>query len=202
MISLNNVMRIIRRWKNSIISLRLRYLKIPHKIFWVSWGVLFKGLGVQKSTQMPCWLRPWWYEQCVITGTVHLTGYLVEDEQVNDDVWYDMNYVWLQVLFTWLATWWRMSRWMMMCDMIWTMCDYRYCSPDWLPSGGWAGEWWCVIWYEQCVITGTVHLTGYLVEDEQVNDDVWYDMNYVWLQVLFTWLATWWRMSRWMMSPC
>ena len=149
------------------------------------------------------WAGEWWcviwYELCVITGTVHLTGYLVEDEQVNDDVWYDMNYVWLQVLFTWLATWWRMSRWMMMCDMIWTMCDYRYCSPDWLPGGGWAGEWWCVIWYELCVITGTVHLTGYLVEDEQVNDDVWYDMNYVWLQVLFTWLATWWRMSRWMM---
>ena len=23
---------------------------------WVSWGVLFKGLGVQKDTQMPCWL--------------------------------------------------------------------------------------------------------------------------------------------------
>ena len=22
-------------------------------------GVLFTGLGVQKSTQMPCWLRPW-----------------------------------------------------------------------------------------------------------------------------------------------
>ena len=31
MISLNNVMGIIRRWKNSIISLRLRFLEIPHK---------------------------------------------------------------------------------------------------------------------------------------------------------------------------
>ena len=27
-------------------------------MFWVSWGVLFKGLGVQKDTQTPCWLRP------------------------------------------------------------------------------------------------------------------------------------------------
>ena len=26
---------------------------------WVSWRVLFKGLGVQKDTQAPCWLRPW-----------------------------------------------------------------------------------------------------------------------------------------------
>ena len=24
----------------------------------MSWGVLFKGLGVQKDTQTPCWLRP------------------------------------------------------------------------------------------------------------------------------------------------
>ena len=58
MISLSNVMGIIRRWKNSIISLRLGFLKIPHKNIWVSWGVLFKGLGVQKGTQTPCWLRP------------------------------------------------------------------------------------------------------------------------------------------------
>ena len=57
MISLNNVMRIIRRWGNSIISLRLIFLEIPHKNIWVSWGVLFKGLGVQKGTQTPCWLR-------------------------------------------------------------------------------------------------------------------------------------------------
>ena len=59
MISLNNVMGIIRRWKNSIISLRLGFLEILHKNIWVSWGVLFKGLGVQKGTQTPCWLRPW-----------------------------------------------------------------------------------------------------------------------------------------------
>ena len=26
---------------------------------WVSWGFVFKGLGVQKDTQTPCWLRPW-----------------------------------------------------------------------------------------------------------------------------------------------
>ena len=25
---------------------------------WVTWGVLFKGLGVQKGTQTPCWLQP------------------------------------------------------------------------------------------------------------------------------------------------
>ena len=25
---------------------------------WVSRGVLFKGLGIQKDTKMPCWLRP------------------------------------------------------------------------------------------------------------------------------------------------
>ena len=42
-------MGIIRRWKNSIISLRLRFLEIPHKNIWVSRGVLFKGLGVQKK---------------------------------------------------------------------------------------------------------------------------------------------------------
>ena len=56
--SLNNVIGIIRRRKNSIISLRLRFLEIPHKIMWVSCGVHFKGLGVQKGTQTPCWLRP------------------------------------------------------------------------------------------------------------------------------------------------
>ena len=48
-----------RRWKISIISLILGFLEIPHKNIWVSWGVLFKGLGVQKGTQTPCWLRPW-----------------------------------------------------------------------------------------------------------------------------------------------
>ena len=36
MISLNNVMGIIRRWKNSIISLRFRFLEIPHEEIWVS----------------------------------------------------------------------------------------------------------------------------------------------------------------------
>ena len=59
MVSLNNVMGTIRRWENSIISLRWRFLEIPHNKIWVSWGVLFKGLGVQKGTQTPCWLRPW-----------------------------------------------------------------------------------------------------------------------------------------------
>ena len=27
----------------------------------MSWGVLFKDLGVQKGTQTPCWIRPWVY---------------------------------------------------------------------------------------------------------------------------------------------
>ena len=36
--------------KNSIINLRLSFLENPHKKFWVSWGVLFKSLGVQKGT--------------------------------------------------------------------------------------------------------------------------------------------------------
>ena len=58
MISLNNVMGFERRWKNSIVSLRLRFLEIPHKKIWVSWEVLVKGLGVQKGAQTPCWLRP------------------------------------------------------------------------------------------------------------------------------------------------
>ena len=40
--------------------MRLRFLEIPHKKIWVYWGVLFKGLGVQKGTQTPCWLRPWY----------------------------------------------------------------------------------------------------------------------------------------------
>ena len=53
MISLNYVMGIIRRCKNSIIGLRLRFLEIPHLNIWVSWGVLFEGLGVQKGTQAP-----------------------------------------------------------------------------------------------------------------------------------------------------
>ena len=53
------VMGIIWRWENSIICLRWTFEEIPHKRIWVSGGVLFKGLGVQKDTQTPCWLRPW-----------------------------------------------------------------------------------------------------------------------------------------------
>ena len=52
------VMGIIWWWKNSISCLRLTFKEIPHKNIWVSWGVLFKGMGVQKDTQTPCWLRP------------------------------------------------------------------------------------------------------------------------------------------------
>ena len=45
--------------KISILCLRLTSLKIPHKTKCMSWGVLFKGLGVQKDSQLtPCWLRP------------------------------------------------------------------------------------------------------------------------------------------------
>ena len=61
MISVNNVIGRRWRWQNSIISLRLRFLEIPLKNIWVSWGVLFKGLGVQKGTQTSCWLRPCLY---------------------------------------------------------------------------------------------------------------------------------------------
>ena len=73
MISLNNVMGIIRRWENSIISLRFGFLEITHKNIWVSWEVLFKGLGVQKSTQTPCWLRPWHAVYYVYTKLILLT---------------------------------------------------------------------------------------------------------------------------------
>ena len=52
MMSLDNVMGIIRRWKFSIISLGLRFLEIPHKNIWVSWGVPFKSLGAQNGSQM------------------------------------------------------------------------------------------------------------------------------------------------------
>ena len=38
--------------------LEIDILRNSSFIIWVSWGVLFKGLGVQKDTQMPCWLRP------------------------------------------------------------------------------------------------------------------------------------------------
>ena len=54
MISICNVMGIIWRWK---------FFDILRNSFPKILGVLrcvFKGLGVQKGTQMPCWLRPWW----------------------------------------------------------------------------------------------------------------------------------------------
>ena len=43
--------------------LEIDILRNFHNIFWVSWGVLFKGLGVQKDTQTPCWLRLCWSHQ-------------------------------------------------------------------------------------------------------------------------------------------
>ena len=39
--------------------LEIDILRNSSQKFWVSWGVLFKGLGVQNDTQTPCWLRPW-----------------------------------------------------------------------------------------------------------------------------------------------
>ena len=51
--------------------LEIDILRNSSQNFVVSWGVLFKGLGVQKDTQTPCWLWPWqglsrlWVE-CVI----------------------------------------------------------------------------------------------------------------------------------------
>ena len=35
--------------KELIICLRLTFKEIPYKNNWVSWGVLLKGLGVQKD---------------------------------------------------------------------------------------------------------------------------------------------------------
>ena len=52
-------MGIIWNWENLNICLRLTFIEILHKIFWVSWEMFFKGLGVQKDTQTPCWLRLW-----------------------------------------------------------------------------------------------------------------------------------------------
>ena len=37
--------------------LEINILRNSSQFFLVSWGVLFKSLGVQKKT--PCWLRPW-----------------------------------------------------------------------------------------------------------------------------------------------
>ena len=38
--------------------LEIDIFRYSSQIFWVSWRVLFKGLGVQKGTKTPCWLRP------------------------------------------------------------------------------------------------------------------------------------------------
>ena len=46
-------------------KLEIEIFRNSSQKYWVSWGVLFKGLGVQKGTQTPCWLRPW--------GDVHFT---------------------------------------------------------------------------------------------------------------------------------
>ena len=39
-------------------TLEIEIFRNSTQNIWVSWGVLFKGLGVQKGTQTPCWLRP------------------------------------------------------------------------------------------------------------------------------------------------
>ena len=59
-----------------------------------SWGVLFKGLGVQKGTQTPCWLRPWTtsiHEQkgissrreitLAVEGVLDIHSFLLSEEQ-------------------------------------------------------------------------------------------------------------------------
>ena len=91
MISLNNGMGIIRRWKNSIINLRLRFSEIPHKSFWVSWGILFKGLGVQKGTQTPCWLRPWSRVCTWSDNLVHNSSCWVIFENIFEEVLFNLS---------------------------------------------------------------------------------------------------------------
>ena len=92
------------RWKNSIVSLRLRFLEIPHKKVWVSWGVLFKGLGVQKGTQTPCWLRPWYI--CILPERLAFRGLCVQISPRHHAVlgpvttrsWYDLKCFTLELL--------------------------------------------------------------------------------------------------------
>ena len=46
---------------------------------WVPWGMLFKGLGVQKDTQTPCWL---------IQGSSRRRrrrGYVITNSDASDD---------------------------------------------------------------------------------------------------------------------
>ena len=45
--------------KTSIICLKLTFWEMTQRNILVSWGVISKSLGVQKDTQMPCWLRLW-----------------------------------------------------------------------------------------------------------------------------------------------
>ena len=59
MISLYNGIGIIWRWKKFNYAWDWHFKKFLTKENWVSWGVLFKGSGVQKDTQTPCWLSPW-----------------------------------------------------------------------------------------------------------------------------------------------
>ena len=98
MISLNNDIITI-----TIISLRLRFLEIPHKDIWVSWGVLFKGLGVQKGTQTPCWLRPWFISPYTYSNRYRLPlccWWLIWPTKS----WMNMG-THLRVLHEWIPTW-------------------------------------------------------------------------------------------------
>ena len=59
MIFLNNVMGNCMEMKKFNYMLEIDIFRNSSQNNWVSWGFVFKGLGVQKDTQTPCWLRPW-----------------------------------------------------------------------------------------------------------------------------------------------
>ena len=65
------------------ICLRLTFEEIPHTKIWVSWGMLFKALGVQTDTQTPCWLRiivSFFCHWCIIV-IIHISGGWVPGEK-------------------------------------------------------------------------------------------------------------------------
>ena len=68
---INNVMGIIRRWKNSIISLRLRFLEIPHKKMGVLRGS-FWGFGCPCWSSCTLWHQFWYVPKLFM---VHNTTY-------------------------------------------------------------------------------------------------------------------------------
>ena len=85
--------------------LEINILRNSSQIFWVSWGLLFKGLGVQKDTQTPCWLRP-----CYSTySNWSLATYLLF---IYRAITHIMTYV------SWLVTGLCVSGWS------WNICSY------------------------------------------------------------------------------